>query len=207
MEIAMGSAVHATKKPPTGDEPPIKLFTVADYHRMIDTGILGKDDQCELIHGRIVDKMPPNPPHSSASRRITRRLLPLFPDPDWVFGTNDPITLLDSEPQPDFFAAFGPDSKYAKRHPGPKDLVLVVEVSDSTLGFDRGTKLAMYAGAKIVQYWIVNVPDRRVEVYTQPRGGKNPAYKQQTNYGADQEVPVVVGGRELGRIPVRELLP
>ncbi len=72
---------------------------------------------------------------------------------------------------------------------------------------DRTTKLELYAGAKIAVYWIVNLVDRRVEVYTQPRGGKNPTYKQQTNYGPDDEVPVVVGGKQIGRIPVKELLP
>ena len=93
------------------------------------------------------------------------------------------------------------------RHPGPKDLVLVVEVSDSSLGFDRGTKMAVYAAAKIVQYWIVNVNDRRVEVYTQPKGGKNPSYKLRTDYGPGDAVPVVVAGKQVGAVAVKELLP
>ena len=201
----MNTAAPATP-PPTG-EPPSRLFTVADYHRMIETGILGEDDRCELIHGRIVNQMPPNPPHSTASRRVARRLMPFFPEPDWVFGMNDPITLSDSEPQPDFFAAVGPDSRYEHRHPGPKDVVLVVEVSDSSLGFDRGTKLGVYAGAKVAEYWIVNVSESRVEVYTQPRGGKNPAYKTRTDYGPDDSVPVVVAGKRVGAVAVKELLP
>jgi len=138
---------------------------------------------------------------------INRRLGELFPEPDWVVGIQDSITLADSEPEPDFYAATGPESKFDARHPGPKDLVLVVEVSHSSLDFDRDTKLAIYAGEKIVQYWIINVKERCVEVYTQPRGGKNPTYKQHTNYGPDDTVPVVIAGKELGRISVKELLP
>ena len=201
----MATTVRPTRAP--GDEPPVRLFTVADYHRMIETGILREDDRCELIRGRIVNTMPPNPPHSAASRRVARRLMPLFPEPAWVFGTNDPITLTDSEPQPDFFAAVGPDSNYDGRHPGPKDIGLVVEVSDSSIGYDQGTKLELYAAAKIPQYWIVNVKERRVEVYTQPRGGKNPTYKQRTDYGPDDAVPVVIAGKSVGTIAVKELLP
>ena len=201
----MDSATRA--EPAPAEEPPSHLFTVADYHRMVETGILREDDRCELIHGRIVNTMPPNPPHSSASRRAARHLMPLFPEPAWVFGMNDPITLADSEPQPDFFAAVGPASNYARRHPVPKEVVLVVEVSDSSLGFDQGAKLALYAGAKIPAYWIINVNARRVEVYTQPRGGKNPTYRARADYGPRDAVPVIVGGTPLGTVSVKELLP
>ncbi|MBA4063232.1 MAG: Uma2 family endonuclease [Isosphaera sp.] len=209
----MGSAARVTT-PPVPATPPVALagrpvyrVTLDQYHRMIDAGVFVGAPKCELIHGVLLEKPVPDPPHSTSTRRLLRRLLPYFPEPDWVVGVQDSITLSDSEPEPDFFAATGPEGKYADRHPGPKDLVLVVEVSDSRVGFDRGTKLALYAGSKVVQYWIVNLVDRRVEVYTQPRGGKNPGYKQQTNYGPGDEVPVVVGGTELGRIPVDELLP
>src|SRR5205823_956408 len=119
----------------------------------------------------------------------------------------DSITLSDSEPGPDFFAATGPEEKYDTRHPGPKDLVLVVEVADSSLGFDRNTELPLYAGSRIAQYWIIDVNARRIEVYTQPRGGKSPTYRQQDNYGPDESVPVVVAGRQLGTVPVKDLLP
>ncbi|MBM3979777.1 MAG: Uma2 family endonuclease [Planctomycetes bacterium] len=201
----MTTAIALT--PPPSEEPPSRLFSVADYHRMIATGILREEDRCELIRGRIVTIMPPNPPHSSVSRRVARNLMPLFSPPEWVFGSNDPITLSDSQPQPYFFAARGPDVRYADLHPGPKDLVLVVEVSDSSLGYDRGTKQELYAEAKVPQYWIVNVSENRVEVYTDPRGGKAPAYKTRTDYGPSDSLPVVVAGKQLGVIAVKELLP
>jgi Uma2 family endonuclease len=208
----MSSAARITKPtapppPVTAFDRPLRLITVDEYHRMIDAGVFVGGPKCELIHGVILEKPVPNPPHSKSTYRLIRRLVTLFPEPDWFVGIQDSITLSDSEPEPDFYAATGPEEKYDARHPGPKDLVLVVEVSDWSLGFDRNTKLRLYAGSKIVQYWIIDVNARRIEVYTQPRGGKNPTYRQQVNYGPDDVVPVVVGGTELGTIPVRELLP
>lgn len=209
----MNSAARVTK-PPEPTPPvvalagrPVYRFTVEQYHQLVDAGVFDGGPKCELIHGVILEKPVPGPPHSSATRRLMRRLMALFPESDWVVAVQDSITLSDSEPEPDFSAATGPESKYDARHPGPKDLVLVVEVSHSSLQFDRNTKLALYAGEKIVQYWIVDVEHRCVDVYTQPKGGKNPTYRQHTNYGAEQSVPVVVGGKELGRISVKELLP
>jgi Uma2 family endonuclease len=189
------------------DGPAIRLFTVDEYHEMIDAGVFVGKPKCELVQGVILEKPVPGPPHSKSTQRLLRRLTPLFPESDWVVGIQDAITLPDSEPEPDFFAATGPESKYDTRHPGPKDLVLVIEVADSSLGFDRGTKMAAYAAAKIVQYWIINVQDRRVEVYTQPKGGKSPGYKTRTAYGPDDSVPVVIAGKRVGTIAVKELLP
>ena len=110
-------------------------------------------------------------------------------------------------PEPDVVLATGRDADYKTRNPKPSECIVVAEVADSSLREDQTTKLELYAGAKVAVYWIVNLVDRRVEVYTQPRGGKNPAYKKQTNYGPDDAVPVVVAGNELGRIAVKELLP
>lgn len=209
----MNSAARVTR-PPAPPAPaaeafgrPVRRFTVDEYHRMIDAGLFAGGRKCELIRGFILEKPVPGPPHSQSTRGILRRLVPLFPEPDWVVAIQDSITLADSEPEPDFYAATGPESKYADRHPGPKDLGLVVEVSHSSLGMDRGTKMELYAAAKVVQYWIVNVDERRVEVYTHPRGGKAPAYRERVDYAPGDNVPVVVGGAELGRIPVADLLP
>ncbi|MDB5307309.1 MAG: Uma2 family endonuclease [Gemmataceae bacterium] len=209
----MRSAARTTRNPKpsplsvTAFGRPVRQFTVDEYHRMIDAGVFAGGGRGELIRGFILEKPVPGPPHSRSTRRLVRRLIPLFPEPDWVVGIQDSITLADSEPEPDFYAAVGPDDRYAARHPGPKDVLLVVEVSDSSLGFDRATKLPLYAGAKIPQYWIIDVTARRVEVYTQPRGGKAPTYRQRTDYGPGDAVPVVVGGKDHGTIAVNELIP
>ncbi len=93
------------------------------------------------------------------------------------------------------------------RNPSPSECVVVAEVADSSLRFDQTTKLELYAGAKVAVYWIVNLKDRRVEVYTQPKGGKNPTYKSHVDYGPDDAVPVVIAGKTVGTIAVKELLP
>lgn len=207
----MSSAARVTR-PPTAPPPslygrPVRRVTLDEYHRMIDAGVFVGGPKCELIRGYILEKPVPGPPHSMSTSRLNRLLTPLFPYPDWFVQIQDSITLADSEPEPDFSAATGPESKYAARHPGPADLVLVVEVSHSTAAFDRGAKLALYAENKVVQYWIIDVNERRVEVYTDPRGGKSPAYRTRAEYAPGADVPVAVGGKTLGTIPAAELLP
>ena len=97
-------------------------------------------------------------------------------------------------------------SRWVPCHPA-KDIALVVEVSDTSLDDDQRLKLPQYARARLPVYWIINLTDRRVEVYTHPRGGKNPGYRHQTNYAPGQAVPVVVGGAEVGSLEVKDLLP
>jgi Uma2 family endonuclease len=211
-ETTMSSAARITKPPIVPPAValfgrPLRQITVEEYHRMIDAGAFVGGPKCELIHGFLLEKPVPNPPHSKSTARLIRRLVPLFPEPDWFVSIQDSITLADSEPEPDFFAAAGPEDKYGGRHPGPKDLVLIVEVADWSVAFDRNAKLALYAGSKIIQYWVVNIPARLIEVYTEPRGGKNPTYRTTVTYRPGESVPVVVGGKTLGTIPVNELLP
>jgi Uma2 family endonuclease len=76
--------------------------------------------------------------------------------------------------------AVGPEAEYQHRHPGPRDLLFLIKVSDSTLDDDTTTKLRLYAAEKVIQYWVVNLVDRRVEVYTHPRCGKTPSYRTRT---------------------------
>jgi Uma2 family endonuclease len=117
-----------------------------------------------------------------------------------------PITTDDSEPEPDVVIAAGSEEDYSKRHPTPDEVHVLVEVADSTLKKDQTIKLELYTQAKIQVYWIVNLIDRRVEVYTEPNGGKKPSYKQQKNYGPNDEVPLLISGKIVGRIQVKELL-
>ena len=207
----MSSAARVTRPPPAPDPTlhgrAVQRFTVEQYHRMIDAGVFDGAGKCELIHGLILEKAVPGPPHSKSTSRVNRLLSPLFPYPDWFVQIQDSITLADSEPEPDFSAATDPESKYDARHPGPKDLVLVVEVSHTTAGFDRGTKLALYAENKVVQYWIIDIEKQCVEVYTDPRGGKAPGYRSRAEYAPGADIPVVVAGRTVGTVPAAELLP
>ena len=193
---------------PVISELPVRRFTIDEYHQLLDTGVFTSGDPYELLNGVIVAKMPQNSPHASASTRLERRLAKLLPD-EWLWRTGKPITIpnSDSEPEPDIAVVAGPESAYDARHPLPRDVAFVVEVSDSSRGRDAGVKLGIYAGAKIAEYWIINVNERRVEVYTHPRGGRNPTYRTRTDYSPDAAVPVTISGTTLGAIPVRELLP
>jgi Uma2 family endonuclease len=173
---------------------------------MIRDGTLAESDRLELLDGWIVEKMPHNAPHDSAVSRLQRRLTRLLGD-DWLVRVQSSMTLDTSVPEPDVAVVPGPESRYDQARPTPKDVALAAEVSESSLPQDQGFKTQLYARNKIPVYWIVNLVDRRVEVYTEPRGGKNPAYKKHADYGPGDAVPVVVGGKELGRIAVNELLP
>lgn len=199
----MSAVTLAMPSPPPR---PQKRFTVEQYHRLIELGMIKKEDRCELIHGLIVEKPRVNPPHAATVRRLMRFLATLIGD-DGVLQIQLPITCSDSEPEPDAAVLAGVEEDYEHRHPGPRDVLLLVEVSDSTLDDDTTTKLQLYAAEKVAQYWVINLIDRRVEVYTNPRGGKSPTYRTRIDYTPGQSVPVVIGKKSVGSIPVSELLP
>lgn len=211
----MYSASHTTRRPkPTRSVlatvmafgRPLHRITVEQYHAMQDDGTIRKEDRCELIHGFLLEKPIIKPPHASAISRVMKQLVTLL-GLDVVVRIQLPITLSDSEPEPDAMLAAGTDEDYDARHPGAGDVLFLVEVSDSSLDFDREVKLPLYAGEGIAQYWILNVQARCIEVYTHPRGGKKPGYKKTATYLRGDHVPVVVGGKKLGTIPVAKLLP
>jgi Uma2 family endonuclease len=174
---------------------------------MIETGIVREGDPVELIEGVVVCKMSQNPPHRAAVRRAARRIEAIA-GTGWQVWSQAPVTLSASEPEPDVVVARGDEATYAARHPGPADVGLLVEVADSALLSDRQDKGRLYAQDGIVEYWIVNIPDRRVEVYTQPSGpAPAPAYGHSQTYGPGQSVPLVLGGAAVGSIAVDDLLP
>jgi Uma2 family endonuclease len=197
-------ATLAPSRPPPW--PPARI-TVDQYQRMIEFGILGEDDAVELLDGVIVQKMPRNPPHDSTITRGQRRLLALVGD-GWSVRPQNAITLADSQPEPDLAVAVGPDGRYDDHHPRPDELLLVVEVADSSLDRDRNYKLPIYAAASIPVYWIVNLVDRQVEVYTDPTGSTTqPTYRDRRDCTIDDSVPLVGFGSAPLSVLVRDLLP
>jgi Uma2 family endonuclease len=204
----MATAVATTPVPAKPAKPAVQAhrFTVEQYHRMIETGILTANDRVELLEGWIVDKMPHNPPHDGTVSRINNRL-PRFLPGGWMLRVQSAITLRDSEPEPDLAAVRGPEEAYFSRHPGPRDIGLLVEVADSTLLNDRREKVPLYARFRIPVYWIVNINDRRIEVYTEPVGGKTARYRHRRDCPSDQTVPLILDGVEVAQIPARDLLP
>ncbi len=186
---------------------PVRKFTVAEYHKMLKVGIFRSGDPYELLNGWIVPKLKRHPPNASSTTSLHHLFWEMFPGEEWVVGCQRPITFRDSEPEPACSLIRGPSESYKTRHPRPKEAELVAEVADTSLERDRGVKLQIYAAGRIPVYWIVNLEERQIEVYTNPRGRRYPMYRDRTNYWPGEKVPVVVGGKELGRIAVKELLP
>lgn len=186
---------------------PVMRFTVPEYHRMISSRILTEDHDVELLDGYIVPKMPRNPPHEYSLSKA-HRLIGSLLRADWYLRNQMAITTFESEPEPDLAAVLAPEDRYEARHPASADIGLLIEVSDSTLARDRQEKLVIYARARIGCYWIVNIPDRQIEVYTLPTGPDTaPGYGQCRTYRPGDSVPVEIAGQPCGTIPVNALLP
>ena len=173
---------------------------------MISAGILSESSNVELIEGRIIHKMSRNPPHDVVLDQTNEALRSRLPGGQWRVRVQSAITLPpDSEPEPDIAIVAGPASRYARNHPSPGDIALVVEVADTTLEDDRIEKGRIYARAGLPVYWIVNVRERQVEVYTQPAGDANPAYLSRNDYRLDDSVPLVLFGQRVADVSVGEL--
>jgi Uma2 family endonuclease len=197
----------AASTPPTDPFDSVQRFTLSQYQEMIDTGILGEKDRCHLINGVIRKKMSKSAPHIGTTGKLNKRLSRLLPD-EFVLLPEPAVQFphSDSEPEPDFVVTAGPDTRFDEAKPTARDVLLVIEVADTSLASDRGEMLRMYAGGKVPVYWIVNVREGIVEVYTDPRGGRNPTYRTRTDYAAGDSVPVVLGGKRVGEIAVSDIL-
>ncbi len=193
----------------TAPTPPrsVHRFTIGEYERLVRIGFLGPGDRAELIDGWLVDKMPHNPRHAAVvdvANDAIARLLPA----GWTTRSQLPVRLPgDNAPEPDVVVVPAPKARYVEQHPTAAESALVVEVSDSPLDDDLRLKATQYARAKLPVYWVVNLKERSVEVYTDPRGGKSPGYRTRAEYAAGDAIPVVVAGRTLGTVPAAELLP
>jgi Uma2 family endonuclease len=196
------SAPKTAQLPP----PTFHRFTIAQYHRMIELGILREHERVQLLEGLIVDKMTHNPPHDATVLLAQTELLKRLP-PEWVLRIQSAITTTHSEPEPDLVVARGPARRYVQSHPRPADIALIIEVADTSLSRDREVMGPINARGRIPVYWIINLVARQVEVCAQPKAGRNAGFRQRRDFGADESVPLVIAGQELGQIPVRELLP
>lgn len=197
-----------TKKAPAASVPeePLFRFNLDQYHDMIRFGILTEDDPVELLQGYLVNKMPKNPPHSLVTQQTRDELDKILPS-GWFLNVQEPVTTEDSEPEPDVSAVRGTRRQFRERHPGPADVGLVAEVADTSLRRDRGSKKKIYARARIPVYWIINLLEQTVEVYTEPSGSGNKAdYQQRQDFGLGKKVPVVLDGKVVARLAVRDLL-
>lgn len=149
---------------------PTRPITVAEYHRMGQLGIIGPDERVELLDGELIQMLPIGPEHAYVVDRLAEWLSVRFTGRAAIRVQN-PIALdKRSEPQPDIMICELPAEQYAKAHPNPSQVLLIVEVSDSKLSHDRGKKLHTYARRRLFEYWVVDVVHGRIEVHRNPRG-------------------------------------
>ncbi|MEZ6099697.1 MAG: Uma2 family endonuclease [Pirellulaceae bacterium] len=181
-------------------------MSVEKYHALTRAGAFAEHDRVELLDGVVTEKMPKNPPHRTATRRCDLALSDLAPK-GWHVQNQEPITLQRSEPEPDIAIVRGTLEDYNSRHPGVGDIALVIEIADATIVTDR-FKAQLYAHAEIPEYWIVNLNERVIESHRQPEPQESPPlYRTSTIFTDTDEIPVTIGGIEIGRIKVADLLP
>ena len=145
-----------------------RRFTVKEFHHMGEAGILTEDDRVELIDGEIVHMTPIGSRHAACVKRFIRLLTTAVGDRA-IVAAQDPVVLgPDSEPQPDVALLRPRPDFYAGGHPGPEDVWLLVEVTDTTAPFDRTVKVPLYARAGIPEVWLVDLAAQSVEVYRRP---------------------------------------
>lgn len=201
------STVTAAPPPMFANYQTLRRFTVAEYHQMIQTGILDDEDKVELLEGYVVLKMPRNPPHDGTIQVAVARLQRCLPS-GWCIRTQSAITLTDSEPEPDLAVVRGDTRTYLTRHPAPSDVGLLIEIANTSLDRDRNEKARIYAGGGIPIYWIINLVNKQIEVFTSASGpSAAPAYAQRQDYALGSAVPLELDGVLLAHIPASDLLP
>jgi Uma2 family endonuclease len=148
-----------------------RWITADEYERMGEAGIFPPDARLELIEGEIYEMSPIGSPHAACVKFLAGLFHRLFGS-RFIVSVQDPVRLNDlSEPQPDVALLRWRDDFYRGAHPKPADVLLVVEVADTTVAADRKVKLPLYAKAGIREAWLVNIPEERVEIYSDPAGG------------------------------------
>jgi len=149
-----------------------RRFTVAEYYAMADAGILTEDDRVELIEGEIIQMAAIGSQHAACVNRINHLIVQQAGD-HAVVHVQNPVRLSDlTEPQPDVTVLRPRADFYASGHPKPADVLLLIEVAHTTLGYDRGVKLPLYAASGVPELWIVDVDGAVVDVYAEPQGGR-----------------------------------
>ncbi|GAB4457555.1 MAG: Uma2 family endonuclease [Armatimonadaceae bacterium] len=172
--MGIGVAVHRNEL-----EPLRYRWTVDAFYRAVDAGVFEEPRRIEVIRGELWEKEPVNPPHALATERIARRFRQLFEPVCWVREEKPVRIAPDSEPIPDVTVVRGEAENYSEGHPTPADVLLLVEVANSTAAFDTGGKAQLYAEAGIREYWVWLIPRRELWVYRESSNG----------YGA----PIVLG--------------
>jgi Uma2 family endonuclease len=192
----------------TNSMPDAYRFSFEQYYRLGEIGVFSPEDRVELIEGQVIRMNPVGAQHETATLLTSDALVRCLPS-GWHVRPQLTVRLLESAPLPDLAVARGAIRDFANRHVSPNEVGLLIEISDSTLAYDRKVKGPLYA-AGIVEYWIVNLIDHQVEVHRQPQPaqGETPAsYAQREVVDAKGTLNFNLDSHRVGPIKVADLLP
>jgi Uma2 family endonuclease len=184
-------------------------LSVAQYHEMIAHGVLAEDEHVELLEGCVITMPPVGFSHRFVVQETALAIRESLPA-GWDLFVQQPITLASSEPEPDVTVFRGRNADYKDRHPSARDVGLVIEVAETSLAMDRDFKLPIYAASGIIEYWILNLIDRRLEAFRQPQApsAQSPArYAKHVTYLPQQTVPFELDGKLVAEFLVSRLMP
>jgi len=182
--------------------PPFRM-SLEQYEALVETGVFTERDRFHLIHGVLVAKLTQNSPHATADLLCRDALMAIVPN-GWHVRSDKPVRLPpDSKPEPDQCVARGSIRDYARRTPEDADIGLIIEVVDTSLD-DESMMALTYSASGIPVYWIINLTESQIEVYTDPA---RPGYGTRRDYKPGEEIPVALDGVLVGRIAVNDILP
>jgi Uma2 family endonuclease len=185
---------------------PVHRFTVDQYFELARLGLLGEEDNCELLEGWIVPKMVKNPLHDNTVDILLSLLNAILP-PGWFLRVQNVMQTAMSAPEPDFAVVRGQRGSFPKRHPQGSDVGLVIEVADSSLQIDR-RKAETYAAAGVPTYWIINLPERSIEIFSTPQLKAGViAYATPRVMRAQDDLELILDGHSFGKIAVLDIFP
>jgi len=186
---------------------PVRRFSVDEYHRMGELGILSEDERVELIEGIIIQMSPIGSKHAATVRKLNQFFFSGLSPSEATIGVRNPVVLdEENEPEPDISILKPRDDSYAGEHPRPSDVLLIIEVADASVESDRDIKLPRYAAAGIPEVWLVNIPEKCIETYHTPMGEKeNADYKFRTKYREGETLSPKAFGDV--KIDVADVLP
>ncbi len=174
----MSATVEVTHKETCGSEAvvdstqgpvaSVRLFTVEEYFKLFELGILKAHEKTELIHGQVLKMLPQGIPHSQVVIKFVERFYDSIPKDEWCVYAQNTIELNGHLPEPDLCVVNGPSTRYDHQRPTTENIAYLIEVADSSLEYDRGEKLSLYAEAGIKRYWIINLVDEQIEIHSEP---------------------------------------
>ncbi|MEM9674331.1 MAG: Uma2 family endonuclease [Bacteroidota bacterium] len=182
--MSVAEQIRSFVEQPVDQPPRPRKFTVEEYMTLIDSGFFHPDEKVELIEGELINKMGIGEKHATCVTKLSQLFFRFTLDTDYVISVQNPIRLARSRPEPDLVIHTSASLEQGV-DPVPEGIILVVEVSQSTLKQDREVKLPIYARAGISVYWIVNLEADNVEVYTKPAEG---LYQEKKVYNSGENV-------------------